>query len=95
MSNVLARIKLLIDQEGGEDDRNKLKICTRLEPTTTKRKNAIRVLLTGDSSSCSAAFPTGTLPRFVIFLSNLVLRFRMLRGRVCRDTSGHSSISKA
>jgi len=60
---------------------NRFKIWTRLEPTTTKRKKATSVLLTGLSSSCSAALPTGTFPRLVIFLSNLVDRFLMFRGK--------------
>jgi hypothetical protein len=34
----------------------------------------------GSSLSFSAAFPTGTFPRFVKFLSNFALRLRMDRG---------------
>jgi len=73
--------------EGGVDVLNKFKICTILEPTTTKRKKATRYLLTGESSSCSAAFPTGTFPLLLIFFSNLELRFLILRGRTWVDGS--------
>lgn len=60
---------------------NMLNICTREDPTMTKRRNAMSVLLTGNSSSCSAALPMGTFPRLVTFLSNLELRLRMFLGR--------------
>jgi hypothetical protein len=50
---------------GGGDRWNRLKICTIDEPMTTKQKNAISHLDAGrPSSSCSAAFPMGTLPRW-------------------------------
>jgi hypothetical protein len=58
-----------------------LRTCTKLEPTTTTRKKAINTLETGNSSSCSAAFPTETFPRLLMFLSNLSFRLRILRGR--------------
>lgn len=66
---------------GGGDRPKRLKTCTNEEPTTTIRKKMINLLEIGVSSSRSAAFPAGTCPRFVIFLSNLLFRFRMFRGR--------------
>ena len=65
---------------GGFDLTNMFKICTKLEPTTTMRKNPIRILLVGNSSRRSDDFPTGTLPRLVMFLSNFSFRLRRLRG---------------
>jgi len=62
---------------------NMLKICTTLEPMTTTMKKAMSPLLTGKSSSRSAAFPIGTFPRLVMFLSNLALLLRRLRGGGC------------
>jgi hypothetical protein len=46
-------------------------------------KKKIKVLLMGGSSTCSAALPIGTCPRLLIFLSNLLLRLRRLRGAGC------------
>jgi hypothetical protein len=62
---------------------NILRTCTILLPTTTNMKNMIRLLLMGGSSTCSPALPIGTCPRLLIFLSNLVLRLRRLRGAGC------------
>lgn len=42
--------------------------------------NASNVLLTGSSSLFSAAFPSGTFPRLVMFLSNLEVLLAILRG---------------
>ena len=60
-----------------------LNICTTLDPTTTTRKKAISALLTGKSSFRSAAFPTGTFPRLVMFLENLSVRLRSDLGAGC------------
>ena len=68
---------------------NKLKTCTREDPTTTTKKKMINVLLTGKSSSRSAAFPTETFPRLETFLSNWLLRLRIFLGR------GYKTKSKA
>jgi hypothetical protein len=65
---------------------NRLKTCTNEDPTTTKRKKKIRTLGTFDSSDRSAALPTGTAPRLVMFLSNLLLRLRIFRGRGCHGS---------
>ena len=65
---------------------NMLKTCTSEDPTTTKRKKKMRALGTFDSSARSAALPTGTAPRLVIFLSNLLLRLRIFRGRGCDES---------
>ena len=65
---------------------NRLKTCTSEDPTTTKRKKKMRALGTFDSSVRSAALPTGTAPRLVIFLSNLLLRLRIFRGRGCDES---------
>ena len=63
---------------------NKLKICTKLDPKTTKMKKAMRVGLTrGPSSSRSATLPGSTFPRLVMFLSNLLFRLRIFLGRGC------------
>jgi len=62
---------------------NILKTCTILLPTTTNMKKKIKLLLMGGSSTCSPALPIGTCPRLLIFLSNLLLRLRRLRGAGC------------
>ena len=59
---------------------NKFKTCTNDDPTTTIKKKIIKVLLTGYSSTLSSTLPNETFPRFVTFLSNLLLRLRILRG---------------
>jgi hypothetical protein len=59
----------------------RFKTDTKDDPMTKKKKRAINVLETGNSSLLSSAFPRGTLPRLVTLLSNLVLRLLMLRGR--------------
>jgi hypothetical protein len=69
--------------DGGAEVLKRLRTCTKLEPRTTTRKNPINTLETGNSSSCSAALPIGTLPRLLMFLSNLEFRLRILRGRGC------------
>lgn len=48
------------------------------DPTTTMMKNPIKYLDTGKSSLSRDL--TGTLPRLVMFLSNLSVLFRRLRG---------------
>jgi len=58
---------------------NKFRISTRDEPTTTTMKKPMSHLETGNSPSCLVL--TGTFPRFVMFLSNFSVLFRMLRGR--------------
>ena len=59
---------------------NKFKTCTNDDPTTTIKKNIIKVLETGYSSTLSSTLPNETFPRLVTFLSNLLLRLRILRG---------------
>jgi len=62
---------------------NILKIWTILLPITTNIKKAIRPLLMGGSSVCSAAFPMGTCPRLLMLPSNFFCLFRMFRGAGC------------
>jgi hypothetical protein len=47
-------------------------------------KKMINFWLILGSSVLSATFPTGTFPRFVMFLSNFSFRLRMFRGRAWR-----------
>ena len=71
----------------------RFKICTTLEPTTTTKKKKMRGLDTGNSSSCSAAFPIETFPLFTMFLSNFAFLFRMARGAGCHNCTDKSAES--
>ena len=59
----------------------RLRISTIDDPTTTMMKNPIKYLDTGKSSLSRDL--TGTFPRLVMFLSNLSVLFRRLRGSAC------------
>jgi len=80
---------LVYSSGGGAAVENRLKTCTKLDPITTIRKNAINVLLTGKSSWWSAALPIDTLPRLVMFLSNFSFRFLTVRGFGCNENRKH------
>jgi len=69
------------------DLKNKFSISTKDEPTTTTMKKPISHFDTGKSFSFFSF--TTTCPRFVMFLSNLSVRFRMFLGSACWYVTSH------